>query len=101
METSSERVTKSPGRMWLGVATALALVALAGILALEFSPFGPRATESRHQLYWVAALLAYLPLRFLAKAVFGSYFGAHSRTVEAVPWVLIGLIYAAYFVFVA
>ena len=101
METSPERITKSPSRMWLGVGAALALVALAGILALEISPYGPRAIESRHQLYWVTALLAYLPLRFLAKAVLGSYFGVRSRTVEAAPWVLIGLIYAVYFVFVA
>jgi len=87
--------------MWLVVGAALAFVALTGILVLAISPYGPRVIESRHQLYWVTAILAYLPLRFLSRAIFGSDFGAHSRTVEVVPWVLIGLIYAAYFVFVA
>jgi hypothetical protein len=87
--------------MWLGVGAALALVALAGILALAISPYGPRVIESRDQLYWVTAILAYFPLRFLSRAVLGRYFGARSRIVEAVPWVLIALIYAAYFLLVA
>jgi hypothetical protein len=90
--------------MWLGIAAGvLAIGALAGLLALEMSAFGPRAAGPSHEswLFWVAAIPAYFLLQFFAEAVLEGFWGANSLIVKAIPIVLLVLFYAAYFVFAA
>jgi cation transport ATPase len=91
---------RSSKRKRLAVAAAiLAILALAGILALERSFFGPRPTSAgqANWLLWVLAIPAYFLLQFLAEAVLEAYWGANSTAAKAVPVVILLLFYATYF----
>ncbi len=104
METSAGRAHRSLKLLWLGVAAAVfAIVALAGVLALELLVFGPRATGSGHVSwwFWAAAIPAYFLLQFSAEVVPEGFWGTSSPVAKVVPVVLLILFYAAYFVFVA
>jgi hypothetical protein len=101
MEPSTHR-TPEYSRLWLGVAAGVvAVVALAGLLALEFFVFGPKAKGSLRWAIWVAAFPAYFLLQFFAEAVLEGFLGATSTVVKAIPFVLLALFYVAYFVVVA
>ena len=104
METSAERTQRLPGRVWLGVAAAVfAVLALAGVFALELFAFGPRASGPGQAswLFWAAAIPVYFLLQFFAEAVLEGFWSASAFAAKAVPVVLIVLFYAAYFMFVA
>jgi hypothetical protein len=101
MEPSTHR-TREYSRLWLGVAAGVvAVVALTGLLALEFFVFGPKAKGSLRWAIWVAAFPAYFLLQFFAEAVLEGFLGATSTVVKAIPFVLLALFYVAYFVVVA
>lgn len=103
METLVHSKQRSTTRVWLGIAAAvLAVLALAGVLVLERSAFGPRAANPGQVtwLFWIAAIPVYFLLQFFAEAVLEGFFGARVLALKAVPVVLIVLFYAAYFAFV-
>jgi hypothetical protein len=102
MDTPIERAHRS-NRMWLGVAAGVfAVLALAGLFALELFAFGPKHAGPGHGswLFWAAAIPAYFLLQFFAEAVLEGFLGARSLAVKAVPFLLVVLFYAAYFMFV-
>ena len=104
MEMATERTQKSSVTVWLGVAAAVfAVLALVGVFALELFAFGPRASGPGQAswLFWTAAIPAYFLLQYSAEAVLGAFWEANSLAAKAVPVVLIGLFYVAYFMFVA
>jgi len=91
-------------RLWLGIAAgAVALAALAGVLALALSIFGPHAIRPGHDLwlFWVAAIPACFLLAFAAQAVLEESSAAHVLAVRSLPIVLLVLFFAAYFIFAA
>jgi hypothetical protein len=103
MDTSIDRPHRSTRRIWFGIAAGVfAVVALAGILALELLAFGPRHGGPGYGswLFWVAAIPAYLLLQFFGEALLEGFLGAQSLVVKAVPVVLIALFYGAYFMFI-
>ena len=103
MDTPIERAHRASARIWFGVAAGVfAVLALAGVLALELFAFGPKHAGPGYGswLFWTVAIPAYFLLQFFAEAVLEGFLGASSLAVRAVPVVLIVLFYAPYFMFV-